>query len=206
VAGHVQDDVDRRLFVVGLGNPGRQYAQTRHNVGFRVVDLLASRWSAGEGKAAFGGQLWEVRPAEPQGASRSVVLFEPHTYMNRSGQAVRELSAFYKVQPDELLVVLDDMNLPVGRVRLRAEGSSGGQKGLADVVGQLGTLAVPRLRIGIGAPPGRMDGADFVLSKFAPDDLEIVETAIQVAADAVSDWVFRGMNYAMEIYNRKPEE
>jgi PTH1 family peptidyl-tRNA hydrolase len=126
--------------------------------------------------------------------------------MNRSGQAVRELSAFYKVQPDELLVVLDDMNLPVGRVRLRAEGSSGGQKGLADVVGQLGTLAVPRLRIGIGAPPGQMDGADFVLSKFAPDDLEIIETAIQVAADAVSDWVFRGMNYAMEIYNRKPEE
>ena len=150
MAGHVQDDVDRRLFVVGLGNPGRQYAQTRHNVGFRVVDLLASRWSAGEGKAAFGGQLWEVRPAEPQGASRSVVLFEPHTYMNRSGQAVLELSAFYKVQPDELLVVLDDMNLPVGRVRLRAEGSSGGQKGLADVVGQLGTQAVPRTG---GIPP-----------------------------------------------------
>ena len=192
--------------MVGLGNPGRQYAQTRHNVGFRVVDLLASRWRAGDGKAAFGGQLWEVRPAEPQGISRSVVLFEPHTYMNRSGQAVRELAAFYKAEPDELLVVLDDMNLPVGRVRLRADGSSGGQKGLADVVGQLGTLAVPRLRIGIGAPPGRMDGADFVLSKFATDDLEIIETAIHVAADAVSDWVFRGMNYAMEIYNRKPEE
>ena len=192
--------------MVGLGNPGRQYAQTRHNVGFRVVDLLASRWSAGEGRAAFGGQLWEVRPAEPQGPSRSVVLFEPHTYMNRSGQAVRELAAFYKAEPGELLVVLDDMNLPVGRVRLRGEGSSGGQKGLADVVGQLGTLAVPRLRIGIGAPPGRMDGADFVLSKFAPQDAEIIETAIQVAADAANDWVFRGMNYAMERHNRKPEE
>ena len=192
--------------MVGLGNPGRQYAQTRHNVGFRVVDLLASRWRAGEGKAAFGGQVWEVRPAGPQGASRQVVLFEPHTYMNRSGQAVRELAAFYKAEPGEMLVVLDVMNLPVGRVRLRAEGSSGGQKGLADVVGQLGTQAVPRLRIGIGAPPGRMDGADFVLSKFAPDDFEIIETAIQVAADAVNDWVFRGMNYAMEIYNRKPEE
>jgi PTH1 family peptidyl-tRNA hydrolase len=202
----VQDDVDRRLFVVGLGNPGRQYAQTRHNVGFRVVDLLASRWRAGEGKAAFGGQVWEVRPAGPQGASRQVVLFEPHTYMNRSGQAVRELAAFYKAEADEMLVVLDDMNLPVGRVRLRGEGSSGGQKGLADVVGQLGTLAVPRLRIGIGSPPGQMDGADFVLSKFAPEDLEVIETAIQVAADAVNDWVFRGMNYAMETYNRKPRE
>jgi PTH1 family peptidyl-tRNA hydrolase len=202
----VQDDVDRRLFVVGLGNPGRQYAQTRHNVGFRVVDLLASRWRAGQGKAAFGGQLWDVRPAGPQGASRQVVLFEPHTYMNRSGQAVRELAAFYKAEADEMLVVLDDMNLPVGRVRLRAEGSSGGQKGLADVVGQLGTLAVPRLRIGIGSPPGQMDGADFVLSKFAPEDLEVIETAIQVAADAVNDWVFRGMNCAMETYNRKPRE
>jgi PTH1 family peptidyl-tRNA hydrolase len=202
----VQDDVDRKLFVVGLGNPGRQYAQTRHNVGFRVVDLLASRWSAGEGKAAFGGQIWEVRPAGAQGAARPVVLFEPHTYMNRSGQAVRELAAFYKAEPDELLVVLDDMNLPVGRVRLRAEGSSGGQKGLADVVGQLGTRAVPRLRIGIGAPPGGMDGADFVLSKFSPDDLEVIETAILAAADAVNDWVFRGMKYAMEMHNRKPEE
>lgn len=192
--------------MVGLGNPGRQYAQTRHNVGFRVVDLLRSRWRAGDGKAAFGGQFWEVRPAGPEGISRSVVLFEPHTYMNRSGQAVRELAAFYKAEPDELLVVLDDMNLPVGRVRLRGDGSSGGQKGLADVVGQLGTSAVPRLRIGIGSPPGRMDGADFVLSAFGPDDFEIIQTAIQVAADAVNDWVFRGMKYAMERYNRKPEE
>jgi len=202
----VRDDVDRKLFVVGLGNPGRQYVQTRHNVGFRVVDLLASRWSAGEGKAAFGGQIWEVRPAGAQGLSRTVVLFEPHTYMNRSGQAVRELSAFYKAEPDEMLVVLDDMNLPVGRVRLRAEGSSGGQKGLADVVGQLGTRAVPRLRIGIGSPPGRMDGADFVLSKFTPAEFENIQAAIQAAADAVNDWVFRGMNYAMETYNRKPDE
>lgn len=202
----MRDDVDRKLFVVGLGNPGRQYVQTRHNVGFRVVDLLASRWSAGEGKAAFGGQIWEVRPAGAQGLSRTVVLFEPHTYMNRSGQAVRELSAFYKAEPDEMLVVLDDMNLPVGRVRLRAEGSSGGQKGLADVVGQLGTRAVPRLRIGIGSPPGRMDGADFVLSKFTPAEFENIQAAIQAAADAVNDWVFRGMNYAMETYNRKPDE
>ena len=105
-----------------------------------------------------------------------------------------------------MLVVLDDMNLPVGRVRLRADGSSGGQKGLADIVRQMGTQAVPRLRIGIGAPPGQMAGADFVLSKFASDELETMDVAIQVAADAVSDWMFCGMSYAMDKYNRKPEE
>lgn len=192
--------------MVGLGNPGRQYAQTRHNVGFRVVELLRNRWSAGEGRAGFGGWLWQVRATGPQGAERTVVLFAPHRYMNRSGQAVRELAAFYKAEADELLVVLDDMNLPVGRVRLRADGSSGGQKGLADIVRQMGTQAVPRLRIGIGAPPGQMAGADFVLSKFAPDELEIIDVAIQVAADAACDWVFRGMTCAMERYNRKPEE
>jgi PTH1 family peptidyl-tRNA hydrolase len=202
----VQDDTDRRLFVVGLGNPGRQYEQTRHNVGFRVVDLLRRKFSAGDGRVAFGGQLWEARPAGPQGERPRVLLFEPHTYMNRSGQAVRELLAFYKASAEDALIVLDDMNLPVGRLRLRAEGSAGGQKGLADVVGQLGTQAVPRLRIGIGSPPGRMDGADFVLSKFLPAEFDAIDVAIAQAADAVSDWVFHGMNYAMERHNRKPEE
>jgi len=192
--------------VVGLGNPGRQYAQTRHNVGFRVVELLRDRWLAGQGRSGFGGWLWQVRPTGPQGAGRNVVLFAPQTYMNRSGQAVRELAAFYKAQADELLIVLDDMNLPVGRVRIRPDGSSGGQKGLADIVRQMGTQAVPRLRIGIGAPPGQMDGADFVLSRFAPDELEIIDVAIHLAADAASDWVFRGMTWAMEKYNRKPQE
>ncbi len=192
--------------MVGLGNPGRQYAQTRHNVGFGVVELLRRRWCAGPGRSGFGGQVCQARPTGPGGAERVVVLFEPHTYMNCSGQAVRELATFYKAEADELLVVLDDMNLPVGRVRLRTDGSAGGQKGLADIVRKMGTQAVPRLRVGIGSPPGRMDGADFVLSKFASDELEIIDVAIQVAADAACDWVFRGISYAMERYNRKPEE
>lgn len=192
--------------MVGLGNPGRQYAQTRHNVGFRVVELLRQRWAAGPGRSGFGGMVCQAVVPGPGGDARMVVLFEPHTYMNCSGQAVRELVAFYKAEADELLVVLDDMNLPIGRVRLRADGSAGGQKGLADIVGQLGTQAVPRLRIGIGGPPGQMAGADFVLSKFASDELEMIDVAIQVAADAACDWVFRGISYAMERYNRKPEE
>jgi len=192
--------------VVGLGNPGRRYEQTRHNVGFRVVDLLVEKFSAGQGKAAFSGQLWQARPAGPQGRMPTVTLFEPHTYMNRSGQAVREMLAFYKAPPTDVLIVLDDMNLPIGRLRLRAEGSAGGQKGLADIVQQLGTQAVPRLRVGIGSPPGRMDGADFVLSKFPPKELDTIEIAIQRAAQAVSDWIFDGMNAAMERHNRKLEE
>jgi len=202
----VRDDADKRLFVVGLGNPGRQYEQTRHNVGFRVVDLLRQKYQAGEGRAAFGGQLWQARPAGPGDSRQSVVLFAPHTYMNRSGQAVRELLGFYKAPAEDALIVLDDMNLPVGRLRLRADGSSGGQKGLADVVAQLGTQSVPRLRIGIGSPPGRMDGADFVLSKFSPDELEWMDAAIVEAAEAVNDWVFYGIGWAMERHNRKPEE
>ena len=192
--------------MVGLGNPGRRYERTRHNVGFRVVDRLVERYAAGEGKAAFGGQLWQARPERPAGERPRVTLFEPHTYMNCSGQAVAELVAFYKARPADVLVVMDDMNLPPGRLRMRAEGSAGGQKGLADILARLGTQAVPRLRIGIGSPPGRMDGADFVLSKFSPNELEDMEAAVASAADAVSDWVFHGIEYAMERHNRKPEE
>jgi len=202
----MRDHADRRLFVVGLGNPGRRYERTRHNVGFRVVDLLVSRYAAGEGKAAFGGRLWQARPTGPDGERPSVVLFKPHTCMNRSGRAVAELLAFYKAAPAEALVVLDDMNLPPGRLRLRADGSAGGQKGLADILAWLGTRDVPRLRIGIGSPPGRRDGADFVLSKLSPNELQDMEAAIASAADAVSDWMFHGIDGAMERHNRKPRE
>lgn len=202
----VQDEAEKRFFVVGLGNPGRRYEQTRHNVGFRVVDLLVAKYQAGEGKAAFGGQFWQARPTGPDGESLRLTLFEPHTYMNRSGQAVAELLTFYKARTEDVLVVMDDMNLPPGRLRFRAEGSSGGQKGLADILARLGTQAVPRLRIGIGSPPGRMDGADFVLSKFSSAEIEDVEVTIAEAADAVSDWMFHGLQYAMERHNRRPDE
>lgn len=196
---------DRRRFVVGLGNPGREYARTRHNMGFRVVEALQRRWQAYEPHRDFGGLVCEARPCRPQGGTRRVVLLEPMTYMNCSGQAVQEMAAFYKAELHEILVVLDDMALPVGQLRARAGGSAGGQKGLTDVLAKLGSQQVPRLRIGIGAPPGRMDGADFVLSRFADAEQEIIEVAIVQAAEAVEDWVFRGLDFVMERYNRKDE-
>jgi len=191
--------------VVGLGNPGRQYAPTRHNVGFRVLEVLCRRWSAEAPRKAFGGRLWEARPARPEAGTRRVVLLEPHTYMNRSGLAVRQVTDFYKAELRDVLIVLDDMNLPPGRLRVRAGGSAGGQKGLADVMEKLGSSQVPRLRIGIGRPPPSMDDVDFVLTRFRKDEEEIVAGAVQTAADAVEDWVFGGLASVMETYNRKPD-
>ena len=191
--------------MAGLGNPGRQYAQTRHNVGFRVVELLRDRWSAGEGRFGFGGWLCQARPTGPQQAERTVVLFEPHTYMNCSGRAVRQLVDFHKADCRDVLAVLDDMALPLGRLRMREQGSAGGHKGLGDILAALGTDEVPRLRVGIGAPPPRIDATDFVLQRFRDDEAEPIDCAIQVAADAAEDWLFHGAGYVMDKYNRKDE-
>jgi PTH1 family peptidyl-tRNA hydrolase len=196
---------ETRRFVVGLGNPGRSYERTRHNVGFRVLAVLRRRWGVEGDRKAFGGQMSEARPTRGGAGERRVRLLEPHTYMNRSGLAVREMAAFYKADVEEILVVLDDMNLPVGRLRARSGGSAGGQKGLADVMARLGTDRVPRLRIGIGQPPAFMDGVDYVLSRFTPDEEEIVAEAVETAADAVEDWVFCGLSFVMDKYNRKAE-
>lgn len=195
-----------RRFVVGLGNPGRQYAASRHNVGFRVVEALQRRWQAGPPRTAFGGLVWDARPSRVGAGQRRVVLLEPQTYMNRSGAAVREMAAFYKAAAADLLVVLDDMALPPGRLRARAGGSAGGHNGLADVLAALGDEQVSRLRVGIGAAPPHMDAADYVLGRFAAGESELMEAAVAAAADAVEDWVFHGVTYVMDRYNRRPED
>ena len=193
-------------YVVGLGNPSRQYERTRHNAGFRVLEALRRRWLAGPGRSAFQGRLDDVR-VERSARTARVFLLEPHTYMNRSGQAVRQLVDFYKVDDlSSLLVVLDDLALDVGRLRLRGDGSAGGHNGLADVLACLGTTLVPRLRIGIGAKPPLMDQADYVLSAFAAEEEEQMGPAVQRAAQAVEDWLFLGLTRAMEIYNAKGQE
>ncbi len=196
---------DRPKFVVGLGNPGREYAKTRHNVGFMVLEVLRRRWQVSQTRAAFSGQVADAVLTVPGDSARTqkVTLLAPATYMNRSGKAVGELAAFYKAEPQDMLIVLDDFSLPLGQLRARADGSAGGHNGLADILAVLGTQQTPRLRIGIGLPPGQMDPADFVLSRFGKDEQEVIDIAVQTAADAVEAWLFNGIRFVMDNYNRK---
>ena len=182
--------------VVGLGNPGRKYRGTRHNVGFAVLGELARRFGAGAVKSKFNGEFVEVRVGPEQ-----IVLLSPLTFMNRSGASVQAAKAFYKLEGADLLVVCDDLNLPLGKLRLRIGGSSGGQKGLDDIVRQMGSEDFPRLRIGIGSPPENWDWADYVLSKFSKEEIPHIENAVSRAADAVTVWVSEGVESGMNQFN-----
>lgn len=201
-----EDTAQRRRFVVGLGNPGRRYAGTRHNVGFLVVEGLRRHWGLDDGRSGFQGRVTDGRAGLPGTDAPPVTLLEPATYMNRSGQAVAEMVAFYKASPGDVLVVMDDMALEVGRLRFRSGGSAGGHNGLDDILRAMGTRDVPRLRIGIGQPPGRMDPADYVLGRFGGDEREAIDHAVARAVDAVDDWIARGSTYVMDKYNRRPAE
>jgi PTH1 family peptidyl-tRNA hydrolase len=190
--------------IVGLGNPGRKYEGTRHNVGFDVVNLLARRAGAGGAKKAFQGETTDI----VVGAERTMLL-RPHTFMNRSGSSVVEARDFYKLTDADVLVVCDDLNLPLGRLRLRAKGSAGGQKGLADIIRCLGGEEVSRLRVGIGSPSDvhpDMDAADFVLAKFTKTEQAEMDLAVQAAADAAECWVREGLAAAMNRLNSKTTE
>jgi PTH1 family peptidyl-tRNA hydrolase len=197
--------MDELKFVVGLGNPGRKYAGTRHNTGFMVLEELLRRWSPGGPKEAFAGFVWDARVRGPKSEEQRVMLLAPQTYMNRSGQAVGQMLTFYKAQASQLLVVLDDMALPVGMVRARAGGSAGGHNGLLDIVAALGGQQVQRLRVGIGRRPAMIEGADYVLSAFTAAELPLLKESLVQAADAVEDWVFGGIGMVMEKYNRRVE-
>ena len=182
--------------VVGLGNPGRKYDGTRHNVGFRVIAELAKKHGQGKAKQAFQGEVVEALLD-----SQRALLLCPHTLMNLSGGSVLEARDFYKIPHEDLLIVSDDMNLALGKLRFRGSGSSGGQKGLEDVIRRLGTDQVPRLRIGIGGPPAGRDGADFVLGRFTKAELPDIDEAIWRAADAVEVWAREGLAVSMNRYN-----
>ena len=182
--------------IVGLGNPGRKYAVTRHNVGFHVVAELAHRHGQGRARSKFRGESVEAAID-----GEKVLLLCPHTYMNRSGSSVLEARDFYKVELSDLLIICDDFNLPLARLRFRAKGSSGGQKGLQDIIRCLGTDQFSRLRIGIGSPPENWDVADFVLSKFSKEDGKVMDEAVRQAADAVADWTREGVEACMNRYN-----
>jgi len=182
--------------VVGLGNPERRYQGTRHNVGFAVVRELAQRFGSSVAKSKFHADVVEANLD-----GQRVLLISPLTYMNRSGISVQEAKSFYKTPDEDLLVACDDLNLPVGKLRLRTKGSSGGQKGLDDIIRRLGTEDFARLRLGIGSPPPQWDRADYVLSKFAKEELPEIEQAVQKAADAVAVWAHEGIQCCMNQYN-----
>jgi len=182
--------------IVGLGNLGRKYDQTRHNVGFEVLDRLAKRFGDAAAKDKFDGRLMEARI----GGER-VLLLWPHTFMNRSGESVGPAFEFYKLDLADLLVVCDDFNLPVGKLRFRRDGSAGGQNGLADIIRRLGTEEFARLRLGIGPVPENWDAADFVLSKFAASERDTIEETIARAADGAECWVTDGIETSMNQFN-----
>ena len=182
--------------VVGLGNPGKQYEATRHNVGFDVLRLLADQWSAETPKAKFDSYV-----AEATVDGQRTLLVWPQTFMNRSGQAARQAVGFYKTPLEELLVICDDFALDVGRLRIRAKGSSGGQNGLKDVARQLGTEDYHRMRIGVGPVPSGRDAVDFVLGRFNAKERELVDVAIADAAAAVACWAKAGVTEATNRFN-----
>jgi PTH1 family peptidyl-tRNA hydrolase len=185
------------MLIVGLGNPGAKYATDRHNVGFRVVDALARSHSL-----SFSRQRAKARVAEGIIGGHRVVLAKPQTYMNLSGTAVSRLSSLFEVPPEQLLVAYDDLDLPLGRLRLRPEGGSGGHKGVRSIADSLGTQAFARLRVGIGRPPGRLDPADYVLRPFTKDENAVIDHTIQEAAAAMECWLTEGIRAAMDRFNR----
>ncbi len=182
--------------VVGLGNPGRKYQDTRHNVGFQVVAELAQRFGQSTPRSKFQGEVVEAAIG-----LEKVLLLCPHTYMNRSGSSILALRDFYKLELDEMIVVCDDMSLPLGKLRIKPQGSSGGQNGLRDIIQRLGSEEFTRLRVGIGTLPPGWDAADFVLSKFTKEDQADIKVAVARAADAVECWVKQGVESCMNQYN-----
>lgn len=186
------------FLVVGLGNPGRQYKNTRHNAGFMVVDRLAERLGVQFSRLQFRALVVDGRY---QG--RKIILAKPQTYMNESGQAVGSLVRFYKITQENIMVVHDDVDLPYGVLRLRPAGGSGGQKGMVSIIERLGTQDFPRLRVGIGRPPGQMLAAAYVLQEFDRDEKEELPAVIDRAVDALLTVVTEGLEKAMNHYNEK---
>lgn len=181
--------------VVGLGNPGRQYARSRHNVGFRCLDLVAERLGAKFSRRAFNAYL-----AMAQRGGAKVLLAKPQTFMNLSGESVGRIAHYYGLAPERLLVIYDDMDLPLGRIRIRESGSSGGHKGMQSIIHALGTDAFPRLRIGIGRS-AIVEGASYVLGRFAPEEEGALVEVLRRAADAVEVILTEGPAVAMNRYN-----
>jgi PTH1 family peptidyl-tRNA hydrolase len=182
--------------IVGLGNPGAQYRHNRHNIGFMLLDRLAERLGA-----KFTRLESKALVTKGEYLGRRIVLAKPHTFMNLSGQAVGALVRFYKAPLSNVLVAYDDVDLPLGTVRMRPGGGSAGQKGMASIIERLGTQEIPRLRLGVGRPPGRMEAADYVLQDFPTGEKELLQVTLDRAAQAALLFVADGLEAAMNQYN-----
>ena len=187
--------------IAGLGNPTREYEKTRHNVGFEAIDILADKagttvtekkHKALYGKGYIGGQ--------------KVILAKPQTYMNLSGESIREIADFYKIEPENIIILCDDINLAEGQLRIRLKGSAGGHNGLKNIISHLGTQEFPRIRIGVGEKPRGMDLADYVLGRFPKEQQAVMEEAYRDAAEAACMMIEDGADAAMNHYNRKNKE
>lgn len=187
---------ENTFLIVGFGNPGREYIYTRHNIGFMLIDRIAVRLNAHgmklQSKAIVMSTLHE---------ERKIILAKPQTFMNLSGQSVQGLLHFYKLPIENLLVAHDDLDIPLGTIRIRPGGGPGGQRGMADTIERLGTKEFPRLRLGIGRPPGRMDPKDYVLQDFSKDDQKFLPEVLDRATDAALEFVLKGLNTAMNKFN-----
>lgn len=181
--------------IVGLGNPGREYEETRHNIGFVVLNALAESWGW-DFRAKFQGDY-----AEGRSGGEKVGLLKPATFMNLSGRAVKEIAAFYKVPAKDLLVVHDDLDLPLGKTRLRRQGSHGGHNGIRSIIGELGEDKFWRLKIGIGRPPQGWKTADYVLSSFKEEEATVLDEAIEKALQIIDLWLKGEPDRAMNLYN-----
>ena len=187
--------------IVGLGNPGKKYEHTRHNVGFEVIDILADRMGIhvdeSKHKGLVGRGMLE---------GQKVVLVKPQTFMNLSGECVRAVADFYKVAEEEIIVIYDDISLEPGQLRIRAKGSAGGHNGIKNIIAHLGSQVFPRVKVGVGEKPRMMDLADYVLSHFTKEEQGKMNEAFKEAADAVAMMVGHGMDPAMNKYNMKKKD
>lgn len=191
------EQVQPLKLIVGLGNPGPRYARSRHNVGFQVVEEVARAH-----RIEFSRKRFNAHLAEGTVAGERVILAKPQTFMNLSGDAVAKLVAFYKVPPNRLLVVYDDLDLPLGKIRLRPQGSAGGHHGMESIVARIGRTDFPRLRIGIGRPNPEAD-VDHVLGAFSGEERRAMDEVIPRAARAVETWLSHGIDAAMNEFNKE---
>jgi len=191
---------ENTFLIAGLGNPGREYKDNRHNVGFMMIDRIAVRLNARGMKVQSKAIVMDARHED-----KKLILAKPQTFMNLSGQSVQGLTHFYKVPLENLIILSDDLDIPFGTIRIRASGGPGGQRGLGSIIEKLGTKDIPRLRIGIGRPPGRMDPAKYVLQNFSRDEVNELSSILDRGTEAVFAFVTDGLNKAMNEYNGSVE-